>query len=161
MFASFLPSYLRWSQFVRKQAKHKMWTTRRSCTSRACIGWHPASHLGRPLQQRCRPPPARTRRQTGASQRHTAADQCKGVPSCDECCKAGRAYPTYASSRPATVSTKNVMMLNGVDEMRWPVRKLVFKPGYSSSRYPVRTVCTEICAFLSYVAVFPCILFFH
>jgi len=43
-------------------------------------------------------------------ERCTTADQER--PSCDECCKAGRAYPTYPCSQSVTGSTKTVLMLN-------------------------------------------------
>jgi len=39
----------------------------------------------------------------------------KGVPSCDECCNAGRAYPTYVCSPPVT-GIKAVMTLNDFEE---------------------------------------------
>ena len=43
-------------------------------------------------------------------ERCTTADQER--PSCDECCKVGRAYPTYPWSLSVTGSTKTVLMLN-------------------------------------------------
>lgn len=36
--------------------------------------------------------------------------------SCEDCCKAGRSYPTYACSPPTSGSTKAIMTLNDFDE---------------------------------------------
>ncbi|CAL4886521.1 unnamed protein product [Urochloa decumbens] len=36
--------------------------------------------------------------------------------SCDECCKAGQAYPTYQCSPPVTGSTRAIMTLNDFEE---------------------------------------------